>query len=351
MNVYTNTMEHKSLDTVASFMLAEIRLSHYDEQFINNLLTYAMTNNAITSNQDALFKRVSRKYARQFNQHKLNVEELMKLPWLGKVIPSLPEYTTASVTIQDDKIIFRAPYKKEFVSSIRKNLMHGLEWVKEARQYEMSYSLYSLQRIMTLSADHYEEIRYCPTTMQIIERLSEFEDAKYWNPTLVIRGTQFYVLACTEKLYEAIKDIPLEFDLKTLATLAQYGITIDTSVKEYFYQVEPLLKVDFACSHVTTFEHKFVPLMLQWLREFGCEVVAENNPTKLNSRTLREDYVKDLRILGIDYTPNIADIDTANKNSVLLVFRGGVSTILSAPLKLFKIVKLVNSDPVNLGPK
>ena len=91
--------------------------------------------------------------------------------------------------------------------------------------------------------------------------------------------------------------------------------------------------------------------MLQWLKEFGCEVVGENNPANLNARTLREDYVKDLRILGIDYTPSIADIDTANKNTVLLVFRGGVATIIADPMKLFKIVKLVNSDPVNLGPR
>lgn len=351
MNVYNKKMEHKNLDTVALFMLGEIRLSHYDEQFINNLISYSSRNNTITANQDALFKRVSRKYARQFNQHNLDVEALMKLPWLGKVVPSLPEYTTASVTIIDDKIIFRAPYKKEFVSAIRKNLIHGLEWVKDARQYEMSYSLHSLQRILSVSADHYEEIRYCPTTMQIVERLSEFDDAKYWNPTLVIRNGRFYIVACTERLYEAIKDVPIEFDLKTLATLAQYGITIDTTVKEYFYQVEPLLKVDFACSHVTNFEHRFIPLMLQWLKEFGCDTVGEYNPSKLNGRTLRDDYVKDARILGMYYSSNIVEEDLTDKNSVLLMFRGGLTTLLTKPMKLFKVIKLVNSEPVNLGPK
>ena len=347
-------MEYKNLDAVASFMLAEIRLSHYDEQFINNLILYSARNNAITSNQDALFKRVSKKYDRQFRQHKLDVNELMKLPWVGKVIPSLPEYTTASVMIQDNKIIFRAPYKKEFVSAIRKNLVHGLEWVKEARQYETSYSLYSLQRILSLSADHYAEMNYCPVTMQIVERLSEFEDAKYWNPTLVLRNGQFYILACTERLYEAIKDIPLECSLKTIAKLAQYGIVIDTEIKEHFYKTEPLLKVDFACSHITNFEHKFVPLMLQWLKELDCDIVAEYSifsSHSTNGRTLREDYVKDLRILGMEHTTDITEKDLTDKNAVLLMFRGGLSTLLTKPLKLFKIIKLVNSEPVNLGPK
>lgn len=346
-------MEYKLLDSVATFMLTKIRLSHYDEQFIGNLLDYMARNNAITSNQDSLFKRVSRKYVRQFRQHNLDIDELMKLPWHGKVIPSLPEYTHASVTIQDDKIIFRAPYKKDFLSQLKKNPIYGFTWIKESRQYEVQYSLHALQRVLSLSADQYEDINYCPLTMQIVERLSEYEDAKYWNPTLVLRNGLLYIMACTDALYKATLDIPLTLELKTIAQLAQYGINVDSSVREHFYETEPMLKVDFASSYITNFEHKFVPLMMQWLKEFGCDVVGENNPFQAkNGRTLRADYITDLTLMGIRYTTTIESEElTSNNNPVLLMFRGGLSSLYAKPMKLLKIIKLVNSEPVNLGPK
>lgn len=345
-------MEYKLLDTVASFMLAKIRLSQYDEQFINNLLLYTARNNTITSNQDALFKRVARKYERQFKQHSLSVEELLKLPWVGTVIPSLPEYTNAAVMIQDDKIIFRAPFKKDFLTALKKNPIQGFLWVKEARQYEVPYSLYTLQRVLSLAADQYEDINFCPITMDIVDRLSVFEDAKYWNPTLVLRNGHLYIVACTPSLDQALGDMRLSLDLKTIAQIAQYGVTIDISVKEYFYATEPMMKVDFASSYITTFEHKHVPLMLKWLKELGCDVVGENNPFQSkNGRTLRAEYITDLALMGIDYTNTFDAGFTPNKNAVLLMFRGGLSTLFAKPMKLLKIIKLVNSEPVNLGPK
>lgn len=345
-------MEYKTLESVAHFMVAEVRLSHYDDQFINNLLLYIVNNSAITSNQDALFRRVARKYERQFKHFNLDVYELLKLKWTCTVIESIPEYTNAHIMVNDDgRMIFRTPYKAEFLNALKKKPIQGLTWVREKRQYEMDFSPSALKQILFLSADYFDDMQYCPVVSQIVESVSAYDDAKYWSPTLVLNNGKFIVKACTASLNEAIKDIPLDVDLKTVAQLAQYGIEVDASVKEHFYLTEDRLKVDFASSFVTTFENRLLPVMFGWLKEFGCDCVGEFNPFKQDKGTLRADYVEELQKLGIAHKNNTSLVGSTCNNPVVLVFRGAVNMMSDKPLKLFKLVKCVNSEPVNLGPK
>jgi len=344
-------MKYTQLDLIASFMLAEIRLSNYDNQFISNLLLYIARNNVITSNQDRLFKRVSKKYERQFKQHKINVDEVLTLPWGCKVIPSLPEYTNASILINDDNIIVRAPYKKDFISALRKNPIYGLKWEKDRRQYEMKFSLVTLKRVLSLCVDHYEDINFSPEVTQIVESLSRFDDAKYWDPTLTLKNDKLYILACTEYLYEAIKDIPLDLSLKTIATIVSYGIHVDDSVKEYFYQNNSKEKVEFASAFITTFEGSLLPIMFEWLKEFGCETVGEFNLFTTNKAEWREGYITSLEKLQMKHVTSSEIKNLQGEDVTIIASRGSATIIADKPLKLFKFVKCVNSAPVNLGPR
>ena len=69
-------MDFKTLNELATWMLSNIRLSRYDDQFVNNLTLYITQHNRITSNQDLLFRKVAGKYKKQFSQLKIEVEEI-----------------------------------------------------------------------------------------------------------------------------------------------------------------------------------------------------------------------------------------------------------------------------------
>ena len=99
-------MDLKTLEDVATFMLVNIRLSRYDLQFVNNLTTLIIRNNTITTNQDSLFRKISFKYRKQFIQQKLNVDDVLLLPWKCNMIESSPQYTNASI----EKLFFSSSF-------------------------------------------------------------------------------------------------------------------------------------------------------------------------------------------------------------------------------------------------
>ena len=336
-------MDLKTLNDVATWMLANIRLSRYDQQFVNNLTLYTTQHNRITTNQDLLFRKVTSKYNRQFLHHKLVVDDLLKLPWNVKTVDSIAEYTGASIKIENNKIIFRSPYNKNFLTALRKLDWYKLEWVKDKRQYEADYSPTTLKKLLYLSADHYSILNYCETVTQIINSLSEYEHIKYWVPTLVYNHGFYYIAAINEPLYEAIKDIEINDDLKTVATLVKYGIVIDQSVKNHFLETEPANKVKFASSFEAEVEIKDVDIALTWLHEFGCDAISE--PKSFLTKTTLD---VNNSIIKVCKNPK----DLYNHNNPVIVYQKGTFSLVNEKfMKLFKIVKFVNSEPIDLGPK
>ena len=336
-------MDFKTLNDVAGWMLTNIRLSRYDEQFVNNLTFYTLQYNRITNNQDLLFKKVTSKYKKQFTHNKIIVEDLLKLPWHVNVVPSIPEYTGASIKVEDDRIIFRSPYNKNFLTALRKNPLYRLEWDKNKRQYEAKYSPTTLKQLIYLSADYYDTLNYCDKVTQIINSLGEYETVKYWVPTLIYKDSRFYIAAINEHLYNAIKNVQITDELKTIATLVKYGVNIDESVISHFLKTEPYEKVHFASSFEAQVEIKDANTVMNWLREFGCDAISEPK-SFLTKNTLQVDAT------DIDICKNSKDL-TNYDNPVIVYQKGTFSLVSERPLKLFKIIKFINSEPVDLGPK
>lgn len=336
-------MDFKTLNDVAGWMLTNIRLSRYDEQFVNNLTFYTLQYNRITNNQDLLFKKVTSKYKKQFTHNKIIVEDLLKLPWHVNVVPSIPEYTGASIKVEDDRIIFRSPYNKNFLTALRKNPLYRLEWDKNKRQYEAKYSPTTLKQLIYLSADYYDTLNYCDKVTQIINSLGEYETVKYWVPTLIYKDSRFYIAAINEHLYNAIKNVQITGELKTIATLVKYGVNIDESVISHFLKTEPYEKVHFASSFEAQVEIKDANTVMNWLREFGCDAISEPK-SFLTKNTLQVDAT------DIDICKNSKDL-TNYDNPVIVYQKGTFSLVSERPLKLFKIIKFINSEPVDLGPK
>jgi hypothetical protein len=334
-------MDFKTLDDVATWMLSNIRMSRYDDQFINNLTLYITQHGRITSNQDALFKKVASKYVRQFNHVKINVNDTITLPWSVAVIQSAPEYTNASIKIEDGKLIFRSPYNKNFLTALKKNPIYTMQWVRDKRQFEMMYTPTILKDLLYLSADYYPSLVYCENITHIVNSLSAYEDVKYWVPTLVY-SNGYYIAATNEFLNEAIKDVEFNDDLKSIAQLVKYGVAIDQTVKDRFLLEDPN-KVKLATSFQSDVEISDVDKILEWLSELGCDAISE-------PKSFLTNYKLPIKSTNIDVLIDPKQLNNYN-NPVIVFQRGKFSFLQDRPMKLFKIIKFVNSEPVDLGPK
>jgi len=335
-------MDFKTLNELATWMLSNIRLSRYDDQFVNNLTLYITQHNRITSNQDLLFRKVAGKYKRQFSQLKIEVDEVLTRSWDVNIVESIPEYTGASIKIENDKLILRSPFNKNFLTALKKNPIYSLQWIKDRRQYEGEYSHTNLKELLYLTADHYSILNYCEKVTQIVERLSVYENVKYWTPTLVYKA-HYYIAALNEHLYEAIKDIEITDDLKTIATLVKYGIAIDQSVTDHLLETEIPAKVRLAINFQVEIELRDTQLAIEWLEEFGCDAICEPKAFLTNSKL-------NIHNTTINVLTNPKDLKNY-ENSVIVYQRGNFSLVNETPMKLFKIIKFVNSEPIDLGPK
>ena len=342
-------MNFKTLEDVGTFMLINIRLSRYDLQFINNLTNLIARNNKITSNQDTLFRKIAFKYRKQFIQHKMFVDDVLLLPWKCNMIESSPQYTNASITVLKDTIIFKSPFSKSFLISLKKDPIYTMEWHKDKRQYEIAYGPSTLKSLVTMSADYFTVIDYCPITKEIIDSLSDYESVKYWEPTLVYNNGYFYIAALNEVLYETIKDIPLTNDLKMVADYVQYGITISNSVIEHFSTFEDPLKVNLAVNFQSDFEIKELETAIKWLRELGCDGISESSRISSKQLFLLGEHSENLLDeLDIDIIRDQSNLKSYEK-PVMIHYRNYGA--MDLPTTLFKIIKCVNSEPVNLGVK
>ena len=341
-------MDLNTLEDVGTFMLVNIRLSRYDLQFINNLTNLIIRNNTITSNQDSLFRKIAFKYRKQFIQHKMFVEDALLLPWKCNMIESSPQYTNASITVLKDKIIFRSPFSKSFLTALKKDPIHSMEWHKDKRQYEIEYGPSTLKSLVTMSADYFTTIDYCPITTDIINSLSEYESVKYWEPTLVCNNGYFYVAALNEVLHDTIKDIPLTNDLIMVADYVQYGITVSESVIEHFINIEDPMKLALAVSYRVECEIRDIDSVIKWLSELGCDGLTE--PSKVSSKQLfflNESAEKLLDNLNMDIIRDQSNLKSYEKPVIIQYRTYGFNEHPS----VFKIIKCVNSEPVNLGDK
>ena len=341
-------MDFKTLEDLGTFMLINIRLSRYDLQFVNNLTNFIGIKNTITTNQDTLFKKIALKYRRQFTQQKFDIDSLLTLPWKCNVIESSPQYTNASIAILKDTIVFRSPFKQSFLAALKKNPIHSMEWHKDKRQYEIEYGPTTLKMLITLSADHFDVIDYCPITKDIINSLSEYESVKYWEPTLVCNNGYFYVASLNEVLHDTIKDIPLTNDLVMVADYVQYGITVSESVIEHFINIEDPMKLALAVSYRVECEIRDIDSVIKWLSELGCDGLTE--PSKVSSKQLfflNESAEKLLDKLNMDIIRDQSNLKSYEKPVIIQYRTYGFNEHPS----VFKIIKCVNSEPVNLGDK
>ena len=330
-------VQPKTIEQLLHFMKGHIHLSRYDERFIDNISMLKQ----VTTNQVVLLHTLLFKYQRQFAKHELHVDKLVDMPWSVNVVESSIQYTEGHLNITDDIIYFKCPFNRSFIDSFRKIEGNSFIWDKVERQYKSPYSTYSLKLLLSAADKFFPAIHKCQVTEYILDELKQYELVKYWQPTLVNKNGNLYIVATNSSLEESLGDLKLSTDTAILARIASYGVHIESGVVDD----TPVNK--FACEPVTQLELSDLTTMITWLKELQCDLVYLSGSSVTNS--IREKLKKDLKAEGIKHcdtnthVANPAEYDFP----VIVKFRKKFESNYD-PTRVGKIIHLVNSEPINI---
>jgi hypothetical protein len=277
------------------FILHNLSLGTYDKRFLNNLQTIQISNSKpVTSNQSELLDKIVLRYAKQLRKKELDANDMVQLPWTSEVVNSLPEFTHAFVTIEDDIVTLRSPFKKDFVNEFRSTSLR-LDWNKENKIWSAPVCEETLKHFINMTSKHYDNLHFCEKTTEIINTLIEYESAKIWNPTLCYTNGNLLIAGINNALAEAIEDLEFSLDLHSICRVIEYGIDIDDSVVEALQHNSIDYKlIQFAKSIAPQLDMHDVPSIVESLKAIQCDyaIITESmSHTRINTKKLEDELV------------------------------------------------------------
>lgn len=327
------------------YLSTNISLGTYDKRFISNLITmYVTPNKPVTTNQNELLEKIVLRYSRQLAKQEISADEMNKLSWTLTPIQSSPKYTEAHLSIVDDNIELRSPFKSEFIKQFRE--IPYVNWNRELKTWMVPYCEESLFVVTKIVNKHYNTVNYDTNVKHILEQVSMYEDIKYWAPTLVKTNNKLYVMACNESLLNAIKDIELSDDYHIICRLIHHGINIDESVYKDSSDIDLFLKVmndnpsfdihsDELIKYLVAIKTDFV-LIREW--QFGENRVLYSNLKKnLTENNIPYEIVERRKNLSVDL-----------KNYKLPIAVGNMSTAMVSSNLVAKTITLTNSNEITI---
>ena len=337
-------VELKTAEHVAHFMMGSISLSRFDKKFVESLQLLKQ----VTTNQVELFYKIIYKYRRQLSKHELDADKLIHLPWTMKVIESAPQYTDGHVSIEDNQIIFKCPYNKNFIDAFRKEDTNTFVWDKERKQYSTEYSTHSLKLLVYTSNKFFKTVHYCNVVSSLLDTIKEYKDVKYWQPTLTRINGNLFIVAITEQLDEVLGDMILDTTPAIVSKLVYYGVHIDESI----YDINDERQT-FISNRVYEMEVTDVLNIVPWLLEIKCDYVVFTGNRILTE--VRKNLRDKLTLAGIRIDPESKWLyNSKNKESnnydlpVVIRFRTSRDPSYDEPIRAGKIVQLVNSQPIDI---
>jgi hypothetical protein len=337
-------------EELLDLMLSHLSLSRYDQKFFYNLqLQNVLPRKPITTNQAALFTKVVKKYNRQLALFKLDADQVAELPWTLKIIQSSPEYTHAHISIENDQLILRSPFRQAFVQDFRDKSV--MIWDRENRYYHTEFGLYKLKAILNSVMKHYQDIKLCPAVQKIIDDISIYDEESCWDPTLTICNNNLYIFNLNESLASAIRNIELNTELSTLALLASYGIGVSESLKKELQKIYSIEDLTFAINRQAIHEVSDIAGLADKLKKIECEYAL--HATIHQSSETRDEYHK-LLAQYVDFpiqSTNMRKFDYPAKQfkmSVILKPMSAYSFTSAGCFFAGKIINLVNSNPIEI---
>lgn len=271
-NVKPNTKEQ-----LIDYLLKHTSLGTYDRRFLDNLLySNVAIKKPLTSNQADLLDKITARYHRQLAKKELDSRELINLPWALTPVESSPQYTQAHISLEDENVVLRSPYKKDFVKNLKE--LGLMNWNKENKTWSTQANEQSLKTIINLTESHYPNVNYCPQVADIISTLVDYEEVKYWNPTLVRINGNLYIIACNTHLMEALVGFEIDLSLACLAKLTHMGVDVSQEVITEIYDTmdsgqDAYSHLAFALDTSPWIEYSKKDLIIERLKMIGADMV------------------------------------------------------------------------------
>lgn len=281
-------------EQLVHYLLHNLQLGTYDKRFLTNIhgqIYYEKK--PLTTNQAALLHKIVMRYQRQIAKREMNSHDLIQLPWDSQPTESLPQYTQAYVSIDDDgTIVVHSPYKTAFVKEIRSSDI--ATWHKETKEWTISYCEENLKLVVDIVVKHYDNVVLCDTTTGILETAHTYPENCYWNPTLVNCNGNLIIMASNEYLDAALPK--LNNDLSTITKIISHGVELGNNVIDPEHEYYDLIgkhecQVDFAN----------IDRVLNFLKEINCEKIFVGD-IFLGGRNLYNDFISKVTESGISYT-------------------------------------------------
>ena len=154
-----------------------------------------------------------------------------------------------------------------------------------------------------------------------------------------------FIVATTEQLDEALGDMVLDTTSATISKLVYYGVHIDEST----YDINDE-KQKFISNRVYEMEVSDVLNIVPWLVEIGCDyVVFTGNKILADVRkNLKQELINANIIVDSDapWSNKIKTDPSKFKFPVAIRFRSAAG--YEEPIKIAKVVQLVNSQPIDI---
>jgi hypothetical protein len=341
------------------YLIQNISLGTYDRRFLVNLqATQVRDKSPTTSNQAALLDKITLRYAKQLRRQEIDANDMVKLPWNIEPIDSMPEFTDAFCEIKDGIIEVRSPYKKEFITDVKKTDFN-LTWTKETKIWSAPCCEYTLRHFIDCLDKHYQVVRYCAETTKIIETFADYESATCWNPTYMKINGNYMIASINKSLAEALKDVPLDLDASTLARLTAAGVEISDEVKadaceemwdtHYSHNL-----INFATKQPYTESIDELPTLVTMVKDIKCDfVLVIETLSTANARhiPILKEHLKlnNIEHRFIDRKTDSSTIDVRKYEFPIIInasLWGGVAK--SGAFAVGKTVFLGNNKPIEI---
>jgi len=247
------------------FLSGKFNLSQYDQKFLSNLQFLIHTKDRVTTNQSALFDKLTAKYRKQLEKNNVTEEQIEGLSWKTNLVESTAEYTGARIDLTDGKLNLRLPFNKPFINHFKELDNNPFEWQREERMYSAEFSTMALKILYTLLPSFFNSVSYSADLFQVIKELEQYS-AVYWSPTLVKTNGVYYIAAINESLHNAIVNIPLDASPKSILHLSKYGIKVSPELIESKPQ-------EISAEFVTKVVDTEIAEMIDWLNAVDVKTV------------------------------------------------------------------------------
>lgn len=318
------------------YMLQHISLGTYDNKFLTSLHDNLVSHkNPITTNQSDLLTKITLRYFKQFKKQEIDVNEMVDLPWSTVPVQSLPQYTDAFCTVEDNTLLIRSPYNAEFITEIRKMAVTP-HWNKETKTWSMPYCEITAKHAIQSVSKNYNVVNFCPILTDVINKFAEYETATCWDPTYVKVNETYLIAGINKHLAEQIENLTLDVSPSTLASLSSLGIEISNDVMLDACNVlsnttEGHKLIDFATSNSSI------------VNEFEIDLLAHFIIETKNDFVLIVDTYKEKKR---EHTKKLHDLLKAANVNVVLTSRGEKIDVDLAP---YKLPLVVNSSLWGMG--